>query len=72
MNIKRYDKKYIKVRILQKDGVWKMAVLTTNKPNMFAIKEGKMKDFINESNNKKITSDFLEECRKASKLFRKK
>ena len=49
-----------------------MAVLATNKPNMFAIKEGKMKAFIKESNKNKISDDFLEECRKAAKLFRKK
>lgn len=72
MNIKRYDRKYIKIRILQNNGVWKMAVLVTNKPNMFAIKEGKMKEFIKESNKNKISDEFLEECRKAAKLFRKK
>ena len=72
MNIKMYNRKYIKIRILKNNGVCKMAVLATNKPNMFAIKEGKMKDFIKESNDNKITNDFLEECRKASKLFRKK
>lgn len=26
MDIKRYDRKYIRVRILQNNGVWKMAV----------------------------------------------
>ena len=72
MNIKRYDRKYIKIRILQNNGVWKMAVLATNKPNMFAIKEGKMKEFIKESNKNKISDEFLEECRKAAKLFRRK
>ena len=72
MNIKRYDKKYIRIRILQDNGVDTMAVLATNKPNMFAIKEGKMKEFIKESNKNKLSDEFLEECRKAAKLFRKK
>lgn len=50
----------------------KIKVLAINKPNMFAIKSDKMKDFIKESNENKISDEFLEECRKVTKLFRKK
>lgn len=38
----------------------------------FTIKEGKMKDFIKEFNNNKISDEFLEECRKISKIFERR
>lgn len=71
MIIRRYDRKGNTKIIIKRRGIT-MAVLATNKPNMFAIKEGKMKAFIKESNKNKISDEFLEECRKAAKLFRKK
>lgn len=71
MIIKRYIKKDVTKNRIKMGGIT-MAVLTTNKPNMFIIKENRMKDFIKESNNNKITSDFLSECRKASNIFKRK
>lgn len=71
MIIRRYYRKSNTKIIIKRRGIT-MAVLATNRPNMFAIKEGKMKEFIKESNKNKISDDFLEECRKAAKLFRKK
>ena len=71
MIIRRYDRKG-NTKIIIKRREITMAVLATNKPNMLAIKEGKMKAFIKESNKNKISDEFLEECRKAAKLFRKK
>ena len=47
-----------------------MVVLAKNNPNLFIIKKDKAKNFIEESNNNKITEDFLNECLKTIELFK--
>ena len=47
-----------------------MVVLAKNNPNLFIIKKEKAKKFIEESNENKITEDFLNECLKTIELFK--
>lgn len=49
-----------------------MAVLTCNKPNSFVIDARDASKFITESNKQTISKAFLEECKNASKLFKKR
>lgn len=49
-----------------------MAIMTKDKANSFAIKSSNAKDFIKEMKENKITESFLEECKAASKLFKRK
>nr|WP_303213115.1 hypothetical protein [uncultured Romboutsia sp.] len=50
----------------------KMAIMAKNKANSFAIKSSNAKEFIKEMKKNKITESFLEECKIASKLFKRK
>lgn len=75
MNIKRWTSnktgQVIKFRKMQIGGVC-MAILAKGKPIMFNIKQEMAKEFIEESNKKVISKSFIEECKKASELFRKR
>ena len=73
MNIRRWDGnkkiKLIKLRIARR--VIDMAILAKGKPIMFGVKQERAKDFIKECNDNVISKPFIEECKQASKLFRK-
>lgn len=49
-----------------------MAVLTSNKPSCFVIETSNIKNFIIERNKKKVSKAFLDECKEASNLFKKR
>lgn len=58
--------------IFLKGGV-NMAVLANSSKNIsFKVKSKNAKQFIERTNSKKITKDFLEECKKAASLFSSK
>lgn len=50
-----------------------MAILANSSKNInFKVKNKNAKEFIERTNNKKITEEFLNECRKAANLFSSK
>ncbi len=65
------NEKIILKGIVLRGGV-SMAVLAKGKPVMFNIRQEMAKEFIEKSNEKVITQRFIDECKKASGLFRKR
>jgi len=64
------EKKY---KLIEEEwGNVKMSIMAKSKANNFAIKSSSAKEFIKEMNKNKITESFLEECKIASKLFKRK
>lgn len=46
--------------------------MTRNKQISFTVRNSKAKEFIAEVNKNIVTDEFLSECKKASKVFRKR